>query len=55
MLGQRQVAKALARRAPGLGKHNDEVLKELGFDEQAIASLHASGAVPIPKDSGKAA
>jgi crotonobetainyl-CoA:carnitine CoA-transferase CaiB-like acyl-CoA transferase len=49
------VAKAPARRAPGLGEHNDEVLKELGFDEQAIAGLHASGAVPIPKDSGKAA
>jgi crotonobetainyl-CoA:carnitine CoA-transferase CaiB-like acyl-CoA transferase len=49
------VAKAPARRAPGLGEHNDEVLKELGFDEQAIAGLHASGAVPIPKDGGKAA
>jgi crotonobetainyl-CoA:carnitine CoA-transferase CaiB-like acyl-CoA transferase len=49
------VAKAPARRAPSLGEHNDEVLKELGFDEQAIAGLHASGAVPIPKDCGRAA
>ncbi len=49
------VAKMPAKRAPALGEHNKEVLKELGFDAQAIAGLHASGAVPIPKDSGKAA
>jgi len=49
------VAKMPAKRAPALGEHNKEVLKELGFDAQAIAGLLASGAVPIPKDSGKAA
>ena len=49
------VAKMPAKRAPALGEHNEEVLKELGFDAQAIAGLHASGAIPKTKDSGKAA
>jgi len=49
------VAKMPAKRAPALGEHNEEVLKELGFDAQAIAGLHASGAIPKTKDRGKAA
>jgi crotonobetainyl-CoA:carnitine CoA-transferase CaiB-like acyl-CoA transferase len=49
------VAKRPAKRAPALGEHNEEVLKELGFDAQAIAGLHASGAIPKTKDRGKAA
>jgi formyl-CoA transferase len=44
------VAKAPARRGPDLGEHNDEVLRELGFDAPAIADLHANGAVSAPKD-----
>ena len=40
------VDKAPARRGPGLGEHNDEVLGELGFDAKSIASLRASGAIP---------
>ncbi|HXJ87098.1 MAG TPA: CoA transferase [Candidatus Binatia bacterium] len=40
------VAKVPARRGPELGEHNEEFLKELGFDTNEIASLHASGAVP---------
>jgi len=40
------VAKVPARRGPGLGEHNDEVLAELGFDARSIADLRASGAVP---------
>ena len=33
------------RLAPVLGEHTDEVLRELGCDAEAIASLRASGAV----------
>jgi formyl-CoA transferase len=43
------VAKTPAKRAPELGEHNDEVLKELGFTAAEIDSLHASGAVPNGK------
>ncbi len=39
------VAKAPARRAPELGEHNDEILRELGFDAAAVADLRASGAL----------
>jgi crotonobetainyl-CoA:carnitine CoA-transferase CaiB-like acyl-CoA transferase len=49
------VAKMPAKRAPELGEHNEEVFKELGFDAQAIAGLHASGAIPKTKDRGQAA
>jgi formyl-CoA transferase len=40
------VSKAPARRAPRIGEHNDEVLKELGFGHDEIDSLRASGAIP---------
>jgi formyl-CoA transferase len=40
------VTKIAARRAPELGEHNDEILKDLGFDAKTIDNLHASGAVP---------
>ena len=40
------VAKAPARRAPDLGEHNDEILKQLGFSANEIEGLHASGTVP---------
>src|SRR3954454_20686619 len=40
------VAKRPAKRAPGLGEHNDAVLRELGFSGPEIDGLHASGAVP---------
>jgi crotonobetainyl-CoA:carnitine CoA-transferase CaiB-like acyl-CoA transferase len=43
------VAKVPARRAPELGEHNDEILKDLGFNANTIDSLRASGAVPKPK------
>ena len=43
------VAKVPARRAPELGEHNEEILKQLGFDAQEIDGLRASGAVTSPK------
>jgi crotonobetainyl-CoA:carnitine CoA-transferase CaiB-like acyl-CoA transferase len=33
------------RRAPRLGEHNDEILRELGFDGGRIAQLRATGIV----------
>jgi crotonobetainyl-CoA:carnitine CoA-transferase CaiB-like acyl-CoA transferase len=33
------------RRAPLLGEHTDEVLSELGLDEQARAALRAERAI----------
>jgi formyl-CoA transferase len=40
------VAKVPARRAPRIGEHNDEVLKELGFGDDEIDGLRTSGAIP---------
>jgi crotonobetainyl-CoA:carnitine CoA-transferase CaiB-like acyl-CoA transferase len=40
------VSKVPARRAPEIGEHNDEVLKELGFGADEIDGLRASGAIP---------
>jgi crotonobetainyl-CoA:carnitine CoA-transferase CaiB-like acyl-CoA transferase len=40
------VPKAAARRAPELGEHNDEVLRELGFGADQIESFRTSGAIP---------
>src|SRR5207247_2427118 len=42
------VAKVPAKRAPELGEHNDEVLKELGFDAKEIERLRASGVIAKP-------
>src|SRR6266480_3533103 len=44
------VAKVPARRAPGLGEHNEEILKQLGFDAKEIDGLRASGATPKAKE-----
>jgi crotonobetainyl-CoA:carnitine CoA-transferase CaiB-like acyl-CoA transferase len=43
------VAKAPARRAPDIGEHNDEILRQLGFSVAEIESLHASATVPNDK------
>ena len=40
------VAKMPARRAPELGEHTEEILRDLGFSAEGIADLRASGAVP---------
>ncbi len=44
------VAKVPAKRAPHIGEHNEEVLRQLGFDAAEIESLRASGAVPKAKE-----
>jgi len=44
------VRKVPARRAPALGEHNEEILRELGFDTKGIDGLRASGAVPKAKE-----
>src|SRR3979490_3394076 len=44
------VAKAPARRAPALGRHNEEILKQLGFSATEIDGLRASGATPKAKE-----
>jgi formyl-CoA transferase len=46
----RGVTKIAARRPPELGEHNDEILKDLGFDAKAIDSLRTSGTVPKAKE-----
>jgi crotonobetainyl-CoA:carnitine CoA-transferase CaiB-like acyl-CoA transferase len=44
------VTKTPARRAPDVGEHNDEVLRELGFTGDEIKGLRASGTIP-PRES----
>src|SRR6201988_3090372 len=44
------VAKAPARRAPTLGEHNDDVLKQLGFSGSEIDGLRTSGVTPTAKE-----
>jgi len=44
------VAKVPARRAPGLGEHTEEVLKQLGFSASEIEGLRASGATAKAKE-----
>jgi crotonobetainyl-CoA:carnitine CoA-transferase CaiB-like acyl-CoA transferase len=43
------VAKVLASRAPEIGEHNEDVLRQLAFSATEIDALHASGAVPRAK------
>src|SRR6202166_125363 len=40
------ISKVPAKRAPRIGEHNNEVLKELGFGDDEIDGLRASGAIP---------
>jgi crotonobetainyl-CoA:carnitine CoA-transferase CaiB-like acyl-CoA transferase len=37
--------KVQPRRAPDIGEHSDQVLREAGYDEASIRQLRASGAV----------
>jgi len=42
------ISKVPAKRAPDLGQHNEEVLKELGFSATEVAGLRASGTIGKP-------
>jgi crotonobetainyl-CoA:carnitine CoA-transferase CaiB-like acyl-CoA transferase len=44
------VAKVPAKRAPKIGEHNEEVLRQLGFSATEINGLHETGAIPKPKE-----
>jgi crotonobetainyl-CoA:carnitine CoA-transferase CaiB-like acyl-CoA transferase len=44
------VTKVPARRAPALGEHNEEILKQLGFSAADIDGLRASGTIPAAKE-----
>jgi crotonobetainyl-CoA:carnitine CoA-transferase CaiB-like acyl-CoA transferase len=44
------VAKVPAKRAPQLGEHNEDVLRELGFSATDIDGLRVSGATPKAKE-----
>jgi formyl-CoA transferase len=44
------VKKVSAKRAPGLGEHNESVLKELGFGAHDIGALLSSGALGKVKE-----
>jgi crotonobetainyl-CoA:carnitine CoA-transferase CaiB-like acyl-CoA transferase len=46
----RGVAKVPAKRAPALGEHSEQVLKQLGFKATEIDNLRARGAVPKAKE-----
>jgi formyl-CoA transferase len=48
------VIKVPAKRAPEIGEHNEEVLRELGFGANEIDGLRASGAVPEAGDLERA-
>jgi crotonobetainyl-CoA:carnitine CoA-transferase CaiB-like acyl-CoA transferase len=48
------VTKVPAKRAPEIGEHNEEVLKQLGFDAKQIDGLRASGAIPKTKEPATA-
>jgi formyl-CoA transferase len=47
------VTKVPAKRAPELGEHNEEILKELGFDTKEIDGFRTSGTLGIPKKPAK--
>jgi formyl-CoA transferase len=44
------VAKVPAKRAPEIGEHNGEILRQLGFDATEIDGLRVSGAVSDAKE-----
>jgi crotonobetainyl-CoA:carnitine CoA-transferase CaiB-like acyl-CoA transferase len=47
------ITKVPAKRAPELGEHNEEILRELGFDANEIEGFHASGTLGNRKEHAK--
>jgi formyl-CoA transferase len=47
------VTKVPAKRAPDLGEHTKEILKELGFDTKEIDGFRAIGTLGKPKEPAK--
>ena len=47
------VTKVPAKRAPEIGEHNEEILKELVFDAKEIEGFRASGTLGKPKEHAK--
>jgi hypothetical protein len=47
------VTKVPAKRAPELGEHDEEILKELGFDAKEIDGFRTSGTLGKPKGPAK--
>jgi crotonobetainyl-CoA:carnitine CoA-transferase CaiB-like acyl-CoA transferase len=47
------VTKVPAKRAPELGEHNEEILKELGFDAKEIGDFRTSGTLGKPQENVK--
>ena len=45
----REAPKVAPRLAPELGAHTEDVLREIGFDAEAIRALKGAGAIPEPK------
>jgi crotonobetainyl-CoA:carnitine CoA-transferase CaiB-like acyl-CoA transferase len=48
------VAKVPAKRAPEIGEHNEEILKDLGFDANEIEGLRGSGVLGAAPERAKA-
>ena len=44
------VDKVSAKRAPQIGEHSDEILRQLGFNSAEIDNLHESGTIPKAKE-----
>ena len=47
------VTKVPAKRAPELGEHNEEILKELGFDAKEIEDFRTSDTLGKPQEHVK--
>jgi crotonobetainyl-CoA:carnitine CoA-transferase CaiB-like acyl-CoA transferase len=44
------VAKVSAKRAPKIGEHNDEILRQLGFSATQIDGFREGGTIPKTKE-----